>query len=37
MKVAKCHVKADFQSVEFSERAEVLLFAIENIALKSNR
>ena len=26
----------DFQSVEFSERAEILLFARENIALKLN-
>ena len=30
-------VKADFQSVEFSERAEFLLFARENVALKLNR
>ena len=30
-------LKADFQSVEFSERAEILLFAEENIALKLNR
>ena len=30
-------VKADFQSVEFSERAEILLFAGENVALKLNR
>ena len=29
--------KADFQSVEFSERAEILLFAGENVALKLNR
>ena len=30
-------VKADFQSVQFSERAEILLFAGENVALKLNR
>ena len=30
-------MKADFQSVEFSERAEILLFAGENVALKFNR
>ena len=30
-------VKADFQSVEFSERAEILLFVRENVALKFNR
>ena len=30
------HLKADFQSVEFSERAEILLFARENVALKLN-
>ena len=30
-------IKADFQSVEFSERAEILLFAGENVALKLNR
>ena len=29
-------VKADFQSVEFSERAEILLFAGENAVLKLN-
>ena len=29
--------KADFQSVEFSERAEILLFVGENVALKLNR
>ena len=29
--------KADFQSVQFSERAEILLFTGENIALKFNR
>ena len=29
--------KADFQSVEFSERAEILLFAGKNVALKMNR
>ena len=29
--------KANFQSVEFSERAEILLFAGENVALKLNR
>ena len=35
-----CNIKADFQSVEFSERAEraeILLFARENVALKLNR
>ena len=30
-------VKADFQSVEISERAEILLFVRENVALKLNR
>ena len=30
-------VKADFQSVEFPERAEILLFVGENVALKLNR
>ena len=30
-------VKADFQSVEFSERAEILLFVGENVTLKLNR
>ena len=30
------HVKADFQSVEFSERAEIPLFERENVALKLN-
>ena len=30
-------VKADFQSMEFSEWAEILLFARENVALKLNR
>ena len=30
-------LKADFQSVEFSERGEILLFAKENVALKLNR
>ena len=29
-------IKADFQSVEFSERAEILLFERENVALKLN-
>ena len=29
-------VKANFQSLEFSERAEILLFARENVALKLN-
>ena len=29
--------KADFQSVKFSERAEILLFTRENFALKLNR
>ena len=29
--------KADFQSVEFSERAEILLFAGKKVALKLNR
>ena len=29
-------VKADFQSAEFSERADILLFAGENVALKLN-
>ena len=36
-----CHqtgsIKANFQSVEFSERAEILLFAGENVILKMNR
>ena len=27
-------LKANFQSVEFSERAEILLFVRENVALK---
>ena len=31
------HVKANFQSVEFSERAVILLFVGENVALKLNR
>lgn len=31
------HVKADFQSLEFSERAEFLLYARENVVLKLNR
>ena len=31
------YVKANFQSVEFSERAEILLFTTENVALKLNR
>ena len=30
-------LKADFQSVEFSEWAEILFFARENVALKLNR
>ena len=30
-------IKANFQSVEFSERAEILLFTRENVALKLNR
>ena len=30
-------VKANFESVEFSEQAEVLLLAGENVALKLNR
>ena len=29
-------LKANFQSVEFSERAEILLFTRENVALKLN-
>ena len=29
-------IKADFQLLEFSERAEILLFARENVALKLN-
>ena len=33
----KSALKADFQSVQFSERAEILLFAGENVALKLNR
>ena len=33
----ECSLKANFQSVEFSERAEILLFTRENIALKLNR
>ena len=36
MNIKSCSIKADFQSVEFSERAEILLFAIENVALKLN-
>ena len=36
-KSTKCMLKADFQSVEFSERAEILLFVGENVALKLNR
>ena len=35
--IASFEFKADFQSVEFSERAEILLFARENVALKLNR
>ena len=31
------HITVYFQSVEFSERAEILLFAGENVALKLNR
>ena len=30
-------LKADFQSAEYSERAEILLFAGEKVALKLNR
>ena len=30
-------LKANFQSVEFSERPEILLFTRENVALKLNR
>ena len=30
-------LKADFHSVRFSERAEIPLFARENVALKLNR
>ena len=30
----RCEPKADFQSVEFSERAEILLLAEENVVLK---
>ena len=30
-------LKADFRSVEFSKREEILLFAGENVALKLNR
>ena len=30
-------IKADFQSAEFSERAEILLFTRENVTLKLNR
>ena len=30
-------LKADFQSVEFSERAEIPLFVGENVAVKLNR
>ena len=33
----KLTVKADFQSVEFSERVEILLFTREDVALKLNR
>ena len=31
------NIKAEFQSVEFSERAEILLFVRENVTLKFNR
>ena len=34
---SQVRIKADFQSAEFSERAEILLFAGENVALKLNR
>ena len=30
-------LKPNFQSAEFSERAKILLFARENVALKLNR
>ena len=33
----RTRVKADCQSVQFSERAEILLFAGENVALKLNK
>ena len=33
----RADLKADFQSVQFSERAEILLFAGGNVALKLNR
>ena len=33
----ECSLKANVQSVEFSERAEILLFTRENVALKLNR
>ena len=36
IKQSSC-LKASFQSVEFSERAEILLFTRENVALKFNR
>ena len=34
--VSQKKFKPNFQSVEFSERAEILLFARENVALKLN-
>ena len=34
---SQCPLKADFHSVEFSEWAEILLFAGESVALKLNR
>ena len=42
LSVLKCHnfhvaLKANFKSVEFSERAEILLLTGENVALKLNR
>ena len=33
----RLNLKAGFQSAEFPERAEILLFARENVALKLNR
>ena len=35
--VEALNLKADFQSVQFSKRAEILLFTGENVALKLNR
>ena len=35
--LSQLRLKANFQSAELSERAEILLFAGENVALKLNR